>query len=231
MKKSNRKLLSVVKSISIVFGGLIVVFILVVFIENRNSKNMTFRQKILKTFYPFLMKIGSSNKTILSNAQTEAPVSFYTLEATSILGDSFHFEQLKGKKVLIVNTASDCGYTPQYEELQQLYEKHKDQLEILAFPSNDYKQQEKGKNEDIAVFCKKNYGVSFPLMGKTVTKKTTNQYSVYQWLTDPAKNGWNKKAPKWNFSKYLINEKGQLTHYFDPSVSPSDEIFLRALDQ
>jgi glutathione peroxidase len=227
----NRKVFSVVKKSAFILVGFTGILLIYVFIDNGNNKDMTFRQKILKTFYPFLMKIGSSNKTIISNTQTEPPVSFYTLEATSILGDSFHFEQLKGKKVLIVNTASDCGYTPQYEELQQLYEKHKDQLEILAFPSNDYKQQEKGKNEDIAVFCKKNYGVSFPLMGKTVTKKTTNQYSVYQWLTNPNKNGWNKKAPKWNFSKYLINEKGQLTHYFDPSVSPKDEEFLRALDQ
>jgi glutathione peroxidase len=227
----NRKVFSVVKKSAFILVGFTGILLIYVFIDNGNNKDMTFRQKILKTFYPFLMKIGSSNKTIISNTHTEPPVSFYTLEATSILGDSFHFEQLKGKKVLIVNTASDCGYTPQYEELQQLYEKHKDQLEILAFPSNDYKQQEKGKNEDIAVFCKKNYGVSFPLMGKTVTKKTTNQYSVYQWLTDPAKNGWNKKAPKWNFSKYLINEKGQLTHYFGPSVSTKDEEFLRALNQ
>ena len=227
----NRKVFSVVKKSAFILVGLTGILLIYVFIDNRNNKDMTFRQKILTTFYPWLMKFGNKNKIILSNIQAKAPVSFYTLEAISNEGDRFSFQQLKNKKVLIVNTASDCGYTPQYEELQQFYESHKDKIEILAFPSNDYKKQEKGNDEDIALFCKKNYGVSFMLMQKTVTKKRSNQHSVYQWLTDPAKNGWNQKEPKWNFSKYLINEKGELTHYFDPAVSPKDEEFLKAISQ
>jgi len=222
---------SFVKKTMFVLLGMMFFLFIYVMIDNRNSKGMTLRQKFLKTAYPILMKFGNRNKVIIANLQTDAPVSFYNLKSVLNNGESFSFEQLKGKKVLIVNTASDCGYTPQYEELQYIYEKHKSILEILAFPSNDYKEQEKGKNKDIALFCKKNYGITFPLMQKTNTKKSENQHPVYQWLTDPAKNGWNEKTPKWNFAKYLVNEKGQLTHYFDPAVSPNDDSFLRAIAQ
>jgi glutathione peroxidase len=225
----NRNLHAVVKKTILVLSGMTLILFFYVMIDNRNSKGMTFRQKLLKSAYPFLMKFGNRKIFTPPNLQTVTPNSFYLLEAASTIGDTFHFEGLKGKKVLIVNTASNCGYTHQYEELQQLYETHKDKLEIIAFPSNDYKQQEKGGNEEIASFCKKNYGVSFPLMEKTVTVRSGQQHPVYQWLTDPAKNGWNEKTPKWNFSKYLINEKGQLTHYFDPGVSPKDAMFLRAI--
>jgi glutathione peroxidase len=227
----NRKLRSVVKKSILILSGMIVVLLIYIMIDNRNSKEMTLRQKFLKKVYPILMKFGNRNKVIVANLQTDAPVSFYTLNSVLNNGESFSFEKLKGKKVLIVNTASDCGYTPQYEELQLIYEKYKDKLEILAFPSNDYKEQEKGKNEDIASFCKKNYGVSFPLMQKTTTKKSENQDSVYQWLTDSTKNGWNNKVPKWNFAKYLVNENGNLIYYFDPAVSPNDESFLKAISQ
>jgi len=222
---------SFVKKTMLILLGMMFFLFIYVMIDNRNSKGMTLRQKFLKTAYPILMKFGNRNKVIIANLQTDSPVSFYNLKSVLNNGESFSLEQLKGKKVLIVNTASDCGYTPQYEELQYIYEKHKNILEILAFPSNDYKEQEKGKNEDIALFCKKNYGITFPLMQKTNTKKSENQHPVYQWLTDPAKNGWNEKTPKWNFAKYLVNEKGQLTHYFDPAVSPNDDSFLRAIAQ
>ncbi len=227
----NRKIYSFVKKTMVILLGMMFIILIYVMIENRNSKEMTLRQKFLKTAYPILMKFGNRNKVTIANLRKESPVSFYTLKSVLNNGETFSFEKLKGKKVLIVNTASDCGYTPQYEELQQLYETHKDKLEILAFPSNDYKQQEKGNNEDIASFCKKNYGVSFPLMQKTFTKKSENQDPVYQWLTDSVKNGWNEKTPKWNFAKYLVNEKGQLTHYFDPAVSPNDDSFLKAISE
>lgn len=225
----NRKLRAVVKKTMLILSGMIFILFIYVMIDNRNSNGMTLRQKLLKSAYPLLMKFGNRKIISLANLQTVSPLSFYSLEAVSTTGDTFHFEGLKGKKVLIVNTASNCGYTNQYEELQQLYETHKDKLEIIAFPSNDYKQQEKGGNEEIASFCKKNYGVSFPLMEKIVTIRSGQQHPVYQWLTDPAKNGWNEKTPKWNFSKYLINENGQLTHYFDPGVSPKDAMFLSAI--
>ena len=121
---------------------------------------------------------------------------------------------------MLVNTASACGYTNQYEDLQKLSEKYKDQLVVIGFPANDFKEQEKGSDEEIAEFCKVNFGVTFPLMKKSVVKKTEDQNEVYQWLTDPAKNGWNEQEPSWNFSKYLVNEKGALTNYFDPSIEP-----------
>jgi len=222
---------SFVKRTMLVLLGMMFFLFIYVMIDNRNSKGMTLRQKFLKTVYPIFIKFGNRNKVIIANLQTDAPASFYNLKSVLNNGELYSFEQLKGKKVLIVNTASDCGYTPQYEELQHLYEKYKDILEILAYPSNDYKEQEKGNNDDIASFCKKNYGITFPLMQKTNTKKSESQDSVYQWLTDIKKNGWNEKSPKWNFSKYLVNEKGQLTHYFDPAVSPNDDSFLRAIAQ
>ena len=121
---------------------------------------------------------------------------------------------------MIVNTASDCGYTPQYAELQKLYQHAKEELEIIAFPANDFKEQEKGTDEEIAQFCSLNYGVSFPLTKKTVVVKGEAQHPVFRWLTSRDKNGWNNEAPSWNFAKYLINENGVLTHCFDPAVSP-----------
>jgi glutathione peroxidase len=195
---------------------------------NRNSVNMSTRQKILKAVYPvwmWLTGISGKGTDVVKNNNSKPAVSFYTLQMTAVDGSLFSFESLKGKNVLLVNTASDCGYTDQYAELQKLYDEHKEQLLIVAFPANDFKQQEKKDDEAIALFCKKNYGVSFPLMQKSVVIKSAEQNEVYKWLTDPAKNGWNGKAPSWNFSKYLVNKNGVLTNYFGPSVSPlSDEI-------
>lgn len=192
-----------------------------------NSANMTFRQKLLKTFYPLIMWGSKKNTAAEQNANVsvEPPVSFYSLHTKMNNGTLLHFETLKGKKVLLVNTASDCGYTAQYADLQKLYEQYNNKLVIIGFPANDFKEQEKGDDETIASFCKINYGVSFPLASKSSVIKSADQNPVYQWLTDPSKNGWNDKAPSWNFSKYLIDEKGVLLNYFEPGVSPlSDEI-------
>jgi len=136
---------------------------------------------------------------------------------------------LKGKKIMLVNTASDCGYTNQYTDLQKLSEQYKDKLVVLGFPANDFKEQEKGTNEEIAEFCKKNYGVSFPLMEKSTVIKSPEQNPVYQWLTDSTKNGWNNKPPAWNFTKYIINEEGLLTNYFGSSISPLSSDVLEAI--
>jgi glutathione peroxidase len=130
---------------------------------------------------------------------------------------------------LLVNTASNCGYTNQYNDLQKLYLQFNNQLEIIAFPANDFNEQEKGSDSDIARFCKVNFGVTFPLAKKTVVVKSSNQNNIFRWLTSKARNGWNDKAPSWNFSKYLIDEQGTLTHYFDPSISPLSEEVKKAI--
>ncbi len=196
-------------------------------IVNIHSTNMTFRQKLLKTIYPLIMW-GSKKNVAEQNANSagkKPPVSFYSLHTKMNNGMELNFETLKGKKVLLVNTASDCGYTAQYEDLQKLYEQFNSKLVIVGFPANDFKEQEKGDDEAIASFCKINYGVSFPLASKSSVIKSADQNPVYRWLTDKTKNGWNEKAPSWNFSKYLVDENGVLLHYFEPGVSPlSNEI-------
>lgn len=193
---------------------------------------MTLRQRILKLFYPLLVwfRRKQTKENVLKNeGRGLPPVSFYSLSVTLNNGKEFLFETLKGKKVLLVNTASDCGYTPQYAELQKLYEHAKEKVEIIAFPANDFKDQEAGSDKDIAAFCSVNYGVSFPLAKKAIVVKNASQHPVYQWLTDKTKNGWNEKAPAWNFAKYLVNEEGVLTHYFDPAASPTGADMLRAV--
>lgn len=215
--------MQLVKKTILIIAMLLLTFMGYVQIVNRNNSEMTGKQKILKTVYPFLMWVTNKTKTntaVMSNKSVMPPVSFYSLALVSIDGTPLDLSAFKGKKILIVNTASDCGYTRQYESLQALYEKNKDNLVIIGCPSNDFKEQEKGSNQDIASFCKKNYGVTFPLLEKGPVLKSGEQQTLFQWLTDPAKNGWNEKAPTWNFSKYLIDENGRLTDYFDPSVEP-----------
>jgi glutathione peroxidase len=214
----------------VVIALLMIAYIAIV---NRNSMEMSTRQKVLKAMYPFftgLNRLFGTNTSVRSNPGDVPPVvSLYELQVTMIDGTKKSMADFKGKKLLIVNTASDCGYTRQYEGLQALYEKEKGNLEIIAFPANDFKEQEKGTAEDIATFCKRNYGVSFPLASKSVVVKADGQDPVFQWLTDPAKNGWNSKAPAWNFSKYLISADGTLLDYFDPAVEPDDESIAKAV--
>ncbi len=188
----------------------------------------------MKLAYPLILwfrQISTKEKLRCNAKKTAPPVSFYSLSATQNNGTAFSFEQLKGKKILLVNTASDCGYTAQYAELQKLYRHAKEDVEIIAFPSNDFKDQEKGSDEDIAQFCSVNFGVSFPLTKKAVVVKDPGQHPVYQWLTNPKLNGWNDKAPAWNFAKYLVNEEGILTHYFDPGISPVSTDVLKAIQE
>jgi glutathione peroxidase len=136
--------------------------------------------------------------------------SFYDLKAKTIDGKEFSFSELKGKKVLVVNTASKCGYTPQYEDLEKLYMEYKDKnLEIIGFPANNFGKQEPGTNNEIEEFCKKNYGVTFRMMEK-ISVKGDDMDPVYQWLTQQSKNGKMDSSVKWNFQKYMIDEKGNL---------------------
>lgn len=183
---------------------------------------MTLRQRILHALYPLLMRLsGGSKGNIIGNSRKTVPSRpFHQLKALLNSGEELDFGQLKGKKVLIVNTASNCGYTGQYSELQKLQEQHGEQLQVLGFPANDFKEQEKANDAAIAEFCQLNFGVTFPLAKKSKVVKAQDQHPVFKWLSNPAENGWNEKAPDWNFSKYLINEEGILTHYFGPAVSP-----------
>ena len=171
----------------------------------------------------------TKEKTVINTNHVVPPLSFYSLSTVLNNGHAFSFEALRGKKVLLVNTASDCGYTPQYAELQKLYEALKDELQIIAFPANDFKEQEKGSDAEIAAFCSKNYGVSFPIAKKAIVINHEGQHPVFRWLSDQQLNGWNSEAPSWNFSKYLVNDEGILTHYFDPSVSPLSKDVLDAV--
>ena len=220
--------------------SLLVIFILLlafagyVLYVNRNSKNMTFRQKILKAIYPAWMwyaKMRGKNVAELKNEQKQPPASFYSLKGILNNGDTFDFASLKGKKVMLVNTASDCGYTDQYDALQKLSEQHKDNLVVIGFPANDFKQQEKGTDEEIAKFCKLNFGVTFPLMKKSVVIKNSGQNEVFKWLSDSTLNGWNNKPPSWNFAKYIVNEEGVLTNYFGSSISPLSKDVVEAINK
>ena len=191
---------------------------------------MTIKQKIMKAAYPIVMWLSSfKNKEakIKINSLMVLPAEpIYNFSTDLIDDNKFSFSDLKGKKILLVNTASDCGFTNQYEDLEKLYKKYNGRLVILGFPSNDFQQQESGSNQAIANFCKLFFGVSFPLMKKTRVIKNNEQNDVFNWLTNAGKNGWNNKAPSWNFCKYLVNEEGVLTHYFDSAVSPmSAEVF------
>ena len=195
---------------------------------------MTGRQKLLKAIYPAWMwwaKLKGKNAAELSNRQKQPPVSFYSLKGILNNNTELDFASLKGKKVLLVNTASDCGYTNQYDDLQKLSEEYKDRLVIIGFPANDFKEQEKGSDEEIAQFCKLNFGVSFPLMKKSTVIKSAQQNNIFQWLTDSTKNGWNNKPPTWNFTKYLVNEEGILTDYFGSSIPPTSKDVINAIDK
>lgn len=195
---------------------------------------MNIRQKFLKAVYPILIawgKLTGRKSTALSNTKEAHPMqSFYTLSLQLNNGKELKLDSARGKKVLLVNTASNCGYTAQYDELQQLHEQYKDKLLIIGFPSNDFGEQEKGSNEEIAEFCRVNFGVTFPLAAKSTVIKSDSQNDVFNWLTHKERNGWNTQPPTWNFSKYLVNEEGTLTHYFDPAVSPTSDQVLKAIE-
>ena len=156
---------------------------------------------------------------IISMAGLFAQTSFYNFKVKDIDGNDFSFKQLKGKKVLIVNTASKCGNTPQYADLEKFYEMHKDKnFVIIGFPANNFGGQEPGTNEEIKSFCEKNYGVSFPMMSK-ISVKGDDMHPLYKWLTSKELNGKEDSEVRWNFQKYLINESGSLVSVINPKTS------------
>jgi len=162
---------------------------------------------------------------LLSALSMKAQSSFYDLKCKTIDGNEFDFSSLKGKKVLVVNTASKCGFTPQYEDLEKLYQTYKDKnFVIIGFPANNFLHQEPGTNTDIKEFCTKNYGVTFQMMEK-ISVKGDNMDAIYQWLTQKEKNGKMDSEVKWNFQKYMIDENGNLVDIAYSKEKPmSDKI-------
>ena len=194
---------------------------------------MTTKQLVLKSVYPLFALINKKFKmnTRIDSSVVKSNSAFYQIEMTQNNGNIFKMELLKNKKVMLVNTASDCGYTAQYDDLQKLSETFKDKLVILGFPSNDFGEQEKADDNTIQEFCKVNFGVTFPLMAKSTVRKKESQNEVFQWLSDKDKNGWNDMAPTWNFCKYLVDENGNLTHFFEAAIEPTDERVLQAIEK
>ncbi|HEY8919106.1 MAG TPA: glutathione peroxidase [Chitinophaga sp.] len=192
---------------------------------------MTGKQSFLKKVYPLFMRLsrlfGSRNKTLFNEAGKRPPVPFSTLTIIDNQGNVVPMSKFNGKKLLLVNTASDCGFTGQYKALQQLQELMPE-LVIIGFPANDFGEQEKGSDKEIAQFCQANYGVTFMLAAKSSVVKGAQQNQVFRWLSDNSYNGWNQQAPEWNFSKYVVNS-GMLLYYFGPAVSPLSEDVLKAL--
>lgn len=206
----------------------------VVIMEASVNKKATLKQKLLRLFYPLLMKgskrMGDRAVVLVNKEHKLFQTPIHDLTITLNTGATVTLRQWQGKKLLLVNTASQCGYTAQYSELQQLQERYAGTLQVIGFPSNDFKNQEPDSDAAIAQFCQLNFGVTFPLVTKSQVIKGTHQHPVYQWLTQPQQNGWNDKAPSWNFSKYLINEHGVLTHYFGSGISPLGPEVTQALD-
>jgi len=160
-------------------------------------------------------------------AEAQSPVNFYDFEVNDIDGNTFLFSQLKGKKVMLINVASKCGYTKQYTQLQSVYEKYKDDgFIIVAFPANNFLWQEPGTNEEIKSFCTLNYQVTFPIMSK-ISVKGKDKHPLYQWLTQKAQNGYKDSKVKWNFQKYMISRTGELEHVYSPSTVPDDPEIIK----
>lgn len=158
-----------------------------------------------------------------------APKTLYDFKMKSLIGDDeIDFTKYKGKKVVLLNVASECGFTPQYADWQAFHEKYGDKIVVLGFPANNFGGQEPGSEQDIATFCQKNYGVTFQMFDK-ISVTGSDQHPLYKWLSTKSLNGWNDKAPTWNFCKYVVDEKGQLTHFFASAVKPTDAEFKKAV--
>ena len=180
--------------------------------------------KFLSLIPLLLIALFSLNKMQNSNNESLKikKMSIHEFKVENINGEEFDFSSLKGKKIMVVNTASKCGLTPQYEKLEALYQKYKnDNFIIIGFPSNDFMGQEPGSNEEIIAFCKKNYGVSFPMMSK-VKVKGNDKCDIYSFLTSKSQNGLEDNKVQWNFQKYLLDENGFLVKVLSPRTLPDD---------
>lgn len=198
-------------------------------------------KKIFSVLAVFLLLTACGHKNVTSRPvqtlsepenitrnETMATSSFYDFKLNSIDGEPIDFSRYKGKKVLLVNVASKCGYTPQYEKLQQLHKAHGQEVVILGFPANNFGGQEPGSNDEIKDFCQKNYGVDFQMFEK-ISVKGNDMHPLYKWLSTKELNGWNEEAPSWNFSKYLINEEGELMKMYGSAIDPMGDEILKAI--
>ena len=168
-------------------------------------------------------------KILMLSVGLLAITTLYDFKVPALDGSTIDFSKFKGKKILIVNTASECGYTPQYADLQKLYEAHKSNLVIVGFPANNFGGQEPGTNTEIKEFCKKNYGVTFPMAAK-VSVKGDDIHPLFKWLTTKSENGVTDAEIKWNFTKFLLDEKGKLIAVFPSKVNPNSEEITKYLN-
>ncbi len=171
---------------------------------------------------------GQRNIILRPNNSKEGVQSIYDFKVNALDGSVIDFSIYKGKKIVIMNVASKCGFTPQYADWEAFYKLKSEKVAILGFPANDFLMQEPGSNKNIEEFCQKNYGVTFQMFEKTHVKGS-EKAPIYEWLTSEQKNGWNTQAPTWNFCKYIIDENGHLQGFFSSSVKPDDVDFQKAL--
>lgn len=198
--------------------------------------------KMIKTILKYIFSLGCllpilgcNAKKIIIKTRPDHLVhnnaaTFYEIKLPALVGsDVIDMSDFKGKKIVILNVASNCGYTDQYADWEKFYENNKDNVVVIGVPSNQFLMQERGSNEDIAQFCQLNYGVTFPMTQKSKVKGGSKN-QLYQWLTNPALNGWNDQQPVWNFCKYLVDENGNLLAFFSSKIKPDNEAFLKYLD-
>ena len=188
---------------------------------------------LLRSFVQFLYPLRkrlirlTSTRNVSSGkiTMTTGTKTIFDFKIEGIDGKEIDFEKFRGKKMLLVNTASECGYTPQYAPLQKLYEQFHEKLEVIGFPSNDFDAQEPGDEKEILNFCQRNYGVTFPLT-KKIDVIGPNKNEIFQWLTRKDLNGWNDRDPNWNFCKYLVDENGHLVKFFSHKMDPLDSAIV-----
>ena len=171
---------------------------------------------------------GSTSSATTAPSAKQQSNTIYDFNVESLDGNPIHFADFKGKKILVVNTASGCGYTPQYKDLQALYEKYQDKLVIVGFPANNFGGQEPGSATEIKAFCEKNYGVSFPMAAK-ISVKGEDMAPIYKWLTSKSANGVLDAEVGWNFNKFLLDEKGHMVAHFPSKVKPMDDAIVSKL--
>ena len=166
-----------------------------------------------------LYSMPNGSNIVSDNPTKESTSTIFNYKLKNIYGDVITLDKFKGKKILIVNVASHCGYTSQYNDLQKLQDRFKDKLQVIAFPCNDFGFQEPGTSKQIAEFCEVNYNIKFPVMEKINIRRSPT-HPLYEWLSNSELNGWNDSKPKWNFYKYLIDENGKLINLFNSGTSP-----------